>query len=114
MADEQEQPRSMRWWLWGLLALGVLGVIGWVAAGGRVRVPHVSWNWLVLAIAVVAMVPLTALLRRGEERELLEKCLLFSLLVHVALVMGFSFISVSRDVIQYVRQEMGLEVPVNL
>src|SRR5205823_10160020 len=59
-------------------------------------------------------IPLTMLLRSNETRDLLQKCLLFSILLHVAITMLLSGISVSRDVIHYVSVQTSMEIPINL
>lgn len=80
----------------------------------EVRLPRPGANALVLAGAVLLSIPLLLLLKSTEGRDLLQKCLLFSLLLHVILAMGFSAVSVSRDIVQYVQEEVGMEIPLNL
>ncbi len=75
--------------------------------------PKVSLSALALLGAILLGGPLAMLLRTREARDLLQRCLLFSLLMHLLLVMGFSAVSVSRDIIQYVRQETGMEIPLS-
>ncbi|HEV8605203.1 MAG TPA: hypothetical protein VGQ99_07550 [Tepidisphaeraceae bacterium] len=91
------------WWL--------LGRQGWFGVG---PVAWMNLNVVVLLIAVAVFIPLTMLLRSNETRDLLQKCLLFSIFLHVLITMVFSVIFVSRDVIHYVKAEMGMEVPINL
>jgi len=80
------------------------------------RLPHLGWSWLVLALSLLALVPLVMFMRKWDDQRLslLQKCLLVSLLVHVLITLGLSMKKVTTDVIQYVRQEQGLEPPVDL
>jgi hypothetical protein len=80
------------------------------------RLPHLGWSWLVLALSLLALVPLVMFMRKWDDQRLslLQKCLLVSLLVHVLITLGLSMKKVTTDVIHYVRQEQGLEPPVDL
>ncbi len=80
------------------------------------RLPHLGWSWLVLALSLLALVPLLMFMRKWDDQRLslLQKCLLVSLLVHVLITLGLSMKKVTTDVIHYVRQEQGLEPPVDL
>src|SRR3989442_1856378 len=109
----------LKWSLWVILvtcaaAGGIWWLMGRQGWFGVKPVPWMSINVVVLMIAVAVFIPLTMLMRSNETRDLLQKCLLFSILLHVIITMGFSVIFVSRDVIHYVRAEMGMEVPINL
>ncbi|HZL35548.1 MAG TPA: hypothetical protein VFC78_09575 [Tepidisphaeraceae bacterium] len=78
--------------------------------------PHLGMSaWLLLA-SLLLLFPLLFFLRGWDDRRLglLQKCLLISLLAHVLLCLGLSFLWVSRDAYHYVRQQMGVEIAVNL
>src|SRR5436305_1505693 len=109
----------LKWSLWVLLvtaaaAAGIWWLLGHQGWFGVKPLPWLNLNTVLLLIATAVFIPLTMLLRSNETRDLLQKCLLFSILVHVAITMLLSGISVSRDVIQYVRVQSDMEVPVNL
>lgn len=78
--------------------------------------PAIGWSWWALVGAVILLLPLLMMLRDMNQRGLnvLQKCLLVSLFVHVMLVALFSFVMVSQHVYQIIRQEAGMEVAVNL
>jgi hypothetical protein len=78
--------------------------------------PHLSLSWLVLVLSLLALVPLVMFMRKWDDQRLnlLQKCLLVSLLVHVLITLGLSMKKVTTDVIHYVRQEQGLEPPVDV
>src|SRR3954470_9151222 len=109
----------LKWTLWVLLvtAAAIAG-IWWLLAHqnwlGVKPLPWLNLNTVILLIATAVFIPLTMLLRSHETRDLLQKCILFSILVHVAITMLLSGVSVSRDVIHYVRTETSMEVPINL
>src|SRR5687767_659454 len=109
----------LKWSLWVLLVTAAaLAGTWWLLARqnwfGVKPMPWLNLNMVILLIATAVFIPLTMLLRSDETRDLLQKCLLFSILLHVAITMLLSGISVSRDVIHYVRVETGMEVPINL
>jgi hypothetical protein len=109
----------LKWSLWVILvtcaaAGGIWWLMGRQGWFGVKPLPWMSLHVLVLMIAVAVFIPLTMLMRSNETRDLLQKCLLFSILLHVVITMGFSVISLSRDVINYVRSDRGMEVPINL
>lgn len=109
----------LKWTLWVLLvtAAAIAGIWWLLAHQGWFGVRPLPWlnlNTVILLIATAVFIPLTMLLRSQETRDLLQKCLLFSILVHVAITMLLSGVSVSRDVIHYVRTDTSMEVPINL
>src|SRR6266550_955149 len=109
----------LKWSLWVLLvtAAAAAGIWWLLARQNWFAVKPLPWlnlNTVILLIATAVFIPLTMLLRSHETRDLLQKCLLFSILVHVAITMLLSGISVSRDVIHYVNVQTSLEVPINL
>src|SRR5688572_32859634 len=110
----------LKWSLWVVLVTAAAaGGIWWLLARqgwfGVTLPPWMNLNVVLLMVTVAVFIPLTMLMRSNETRDLLQKCFLFSILVHVAVTMAFSFIFVSRDVIQYVAAEMSnMEVPINL
>lgn len=86
-----------------------------VFAGHEARpLPEFNASIVVLALGVVSMGFLLTMVRSSGSRDLLTKCLLFSLLLHAALASGFSAVTVSRHVRDYVREQEGMEVPINL
>jgi len=105
-----------KWWLWWGLAAALCASAAvrlfWIRqTSGIDRIPGSA---LVLAAAVLAIIPLIRLFRSEERSDLLQKCLLVSLLVHVLLVMGFSTVRISRAIVQYVREHSSMELPINL
>src|SRR5436305_4439697 len=109
----------LKWSLWVLLvtaaaAAGIWWLLGHQGWFGVKPLPWLNLNTVLLLIATAVFIPLTMLLRSNETRDLLQKCLLFSILVHVAITMLLSGISVSRDVIQHVHMQSDMEVPINL
>ena len=121
MAEQQAQSLIRRWAWWLALAFALLFgmALGWFfremyLRHGEIRLPRVGLSGIVLLGTIGLLAPLAWLMRSGERRDLLQKCLLMSLLVHVILAMSFSAMQVSREIIQYVREEIGMEIPVNL
>jgi len=109
----------LKWSLWVLLVTAAAAAgIWWLLAHqnwfGVRPLPWLNLNTVILLIATAVFIPLTMLLRSNETRDLLQKCILFSILVHVAITMLLSGVSVSRDVIQHVRMQANMEVPINL
>src|SRR5947207_3110478 len=109
----------LKWSLWVLLvtaaaAAGIWWLLGRQNWFGVRPLPWLNLNTVILLIASAVFIPLTMLLRSNETRDLLQKCLLFSILLHVAITMLLSGISVSRDVIHYVSVQTSMEVPINL
>src|SRR5438046_9260412 len=109
----------LKWSLWVLLVTAAAAAgIWWLLAHqgwfGVKPLPWLNLDTVLLLIATAVFIPLTMLLRSNETRDLLQKCLLFSILVHVAITMLLSGVSVSRDVIHYVSVQTSLEVPINL
>jgi hypothetical protein len=109
----------LKWSLWVLLVTAAaLAGTWWLLAHqnwfGVKPLPWLNLNMVILLIATAVFIPLTMLLRSHETRDLLQKCILFSILLHVAITMLLSGISVSRDVIHHVRIQSPMEVPINL
>ena len=78
--------------------------------------PHLGWSWWLLLASLLVLVPLLLFLRGWEDHRLsvLQKCLLMSLLVHAIITFILSFVVVTQKVTRYVRQQMQMEVAVNL
>ena len=114
---------------------GVSGVSGGAAAVGDGRyallqsdsrevyslrpghpLPHLGWSGLLLALSLLALIPLVMFMRKWDDQRLslIQKCLLVSLLIHVLITLGLSMHESRRTCIHYVRQEQGLEPPVDL
>ena len=69
-----------------------------------------------LLASLLLLIPLVMFMRRWDNRHLnlLQKCLLVSLLVHVLLLVGFTFKRVASD-FPHVAKELGIsEAIVNL
>ena len=64
-----------------------------------------------LLAALLLLIPLLLMLRGWDDRRLnlLQKCLLVSLLIHVLLSILLSLVFVSKEIVTYVRREAGLE-----
>ena len=78
------------------------------------EVPRVGWSWWLLLGALLLLLPLLLMLRGWDDRHLnlLQKCLLVSVLFHVLLTILFSLIFVSRDIVDYVRRGDGAAMEV--
>ena len=78
--------------------------------------PKLGWSWWILLGALALLIPLLMMLRGWDDRRLnlLQKCLLVSLLLHVLLTILGSLYYVSRDIVNYVRREGPIEVAVSL
>ena len=78
--------------------------------------PHLGWSWWLLLASLLVLVPLLLFLRGWEDHRLsvLQKCLLMSLLVHAIITFILSFVVVTQKMTRYVRQQMQMEVAVNL
>ena len=63
------------------------------------NVPALGLSWWVLLASLLLLLPLVMFMRRWDNRHLnlLQKCLLVSLLVHVLLLVGFTFKRVASD-----------------
>ena len=78
--------------------------------------PRLGLSWWVLLASLLLLLPLVMFMRRWDNRHLnlLQKCLLVSLLVHVLLLVGFTFKRVASD-FPRVAKELGIsEAIVNL
>ena len=78
--------------------------------------PAVGWSWWLLLLAVAALLPLLFFLRGWDDHRLnlLQKCLLVSILFHVVLTVLFSLYNVSRDIVQYVKRQQEMELALDL
>lgn len=78
--------------------------------------PAIGWSWWLLLLALAALLPLLFFLRGWDDRRLnlLQKCLLVSLLFHVLLTVLFSLYNVSREIVQYVKRQQEMELAVDL
>lgn len=79
-------------------------------------VPHLGLSFWLMLLSLLVLLPLLLFLRGMDERRLgiLQKCLLLSLLVHAAICFALSFLNVTSKAYHYVRQEMGIELPIAL
>jgi hypothetical protein len=79
--------------------------------------PRFGWSAWLLLFSALLLIPLIMALRgtdMGRRLSILQKCLLLSLLVHVALTFVFSFIQVTQEVIHQMRRDTNREIAVNL
>jgi hypothetical protein len=78
--------------------------------------PHLGLSWWLLLLSALVLVPLLMYLRGWEDHRLniLQKCLLLSLLVHALVTFVLSFVVVTQKITQYVRNEIKMEVPIQL
>ena len=78
--------------------------------------PEVGRSFWIFLASLLALIPLLLMLSGGNDRRLsiLQKCLVISLLVHVLICLGMSFLYVSQNVYHYARQQMGVEIAINL
>src|SRR5439155_11902087 len=72
--------------------------------------PTLGWSWWVLIGSLLLLIPLLRYFRGWSDHRLnvLQKCLLVSVLLHVLLTIALSFIAVTHEVIQFAKQEMGI------
>lgn len=78
--------------------------------------PHLGSSVWVMLVSFLVLIPLLLGLRGwGEHRlNLLQKCLLLSLLVHVLVTFALSFVMVSQQVRKYVKKETGIDLALSL
>ena len=78
--------------------------------------PQLGWSVWVFLGAVVLLVPLLLFLKAGGYRHLstIQKCSVVSLLLHVILTLMFSVHELSRQIIKHAKEEVDMEVVVNL
>lgn len=78
--------------------------------------PTLGWQWWMLLIAIAALVPLLLFLKATDYKHLslIQKCVLISTLAHVLLCLLLGMWGVSRDIIEHVGEQAGMEVAVNL
>jgi hypothetical protein len=79
-------------------------------------IPATGWSWWLLLLALAALLPLLFFLRGWDDRRLnlLQKCLLVSVLFHVVLTILFSLYNVSREIVQYVHRQQEMELSLDL
>ena len=78
--------------------------------------PKVGTSAWVMLLSALVLVPLLMMLRGWESRrlDLLQRCLLISLLLHVIVVFAMSFVAVTKQVSSYVKRELAVEIAVKL
>ncbi len=78
--------------------------------------PHLGSSVWVMLVSLLILIPLLLSLRGwGEHRlNLLQKCLLLSLLVHVLITFSLSFVMVSQQMRKYVKKETGIDLAISL
>ena len=71
--------------------------------------PTLGWSWWVLLGAVLLLLPLLSFFKGWNDHRLnlLQKCLLVSLLFHVLLTIALSLVAVTKQVVEMVRAEGG-------
>lgn len=81
----------------------------------RRPLPHLGWSWWALLIALALLVPLLLFLRAVNYRHLnlLQKCLLVSLLLHLLLTIGLSVWKMTQEISKFLA-EGGQTTQVNL
>ena len=86
------------------------------AARGRRELPDLGWSMWALLIALIALVPLLLFLRAAgyEHLSLLKKCIAVSLLAHILLTVLLSVWKISTAFLEYLAEEAGMTVAVNL
>ena len=71
--------------------------------------PTLGWSWWVLLGAILLLLPLLSFFRGWNDHRLnlIQKCLLVSLLFHVLLTIALSLVAVSKQIVEMVRAEGG-------
>ena len=71
--------------------------------------PHLGWSWWVLLGGLLLLLPLLSYLRGWNDHRLnlIQKCMLVSLLLHVLLTIALSLVIVSKQIVEYVRTGDG-------
>jgi hypothetical protein len=79
--------------------------------------PTLGWSPWLLLLSALLLIPLIMALRgsdMGRRLSILQKCLLLSLLVHVALTFVFSFVQVTQQIVHHMKRDANKEIAVNL
>jgi len=80
------------------------------------EIPELSWSLWALMIAVAVLIPLLLLLHAAgyKHLDLLKKCIVVSLLIHIGLTMLLSLFFLSKPLLMHVAEVAGLTTAVNL
>ncbi len=78
--------------------------------------PLAPWAWWALAGGLALLVALALYIHEGGYRrlDLLKKCMLFSLLLHVVVSVLLSLVMVSQQIVEIVAPDAGMTTAVNL
>lgn len=83
---------------------------------GERALPDLGFNWWLLPALLALLLGLLWFFRDLDPGKLstLQKCLLVSLMAHLIMLLLFSLLLVTSDIVEYIREEAGMEVAVNL
>jgi hypothetical protein len=77
--------------------------------------PNLGWSGWTMVASLALIVPLVLFLRGNNAGiNVLQRCLVLSVLVHATLSFGLSFVFVTIQVSQYVKHETGVDLSLSL
>ncbi len=77
--------------------------------------PKLGWSGWAMVASMAVIIPLVLFLRGNNRRNnMLQRCLVLSLLIHALISFGLSSIVVTQHVSHYVKQETGVDLSLTL
>jgi hypothetical protein len=97
------------WWLYGADGREI------TVFGETRSLPRLGWGTWTMFGSLALLLPLILLLRgSGQRYNVLQKCLLISVLIHVLGCFALSSVIVTQQVAVYVKQETGVDLSLSL